>query len=79
MGTNGTRDAVLKALLFVIKAKEWLISNKPHMTCSCMHAAAEGLRLDVIKLLLSAGAYVNNPSKWIISPLISALIHSELD
>ena len=43
---------------------------------SLLHAAAEGLRLDVIKLLLSEGANVNNPSKWLISPLISALMHS---
>ena len=40
---------------------------------SLLHAAAEGLQLDVIKLLLSAGANVNNPSKWSITPLISAL------
>ena len=43
---------------------------------SLLHAAAEGLQLDVLKLLLSAGASVNNSSKWIVSPLISALLHS---
>ena len=45
---------------------------------SLLHAAAEGLQLDVIKLLLSAGANVNNSSKWLISPLISALTVSGL-
>ena len=43
---------------------------------SLLHAAAEGLQLDVIKLLLLAGANVNNPSKWLISPLMSALMHA---
>ena len=42
---------------------------------SLLHAAAEGFQFDVVKLLLSAGANVNNPSKWLISPLISALMH----
>ena len=41
---------------------------------SLLHAAAEGMQLDVVKLLLLTGANVNNPSKWLISPLISALI-----
>ena len=44
---------------------------------SLLHAAAEGLRVDVIKLLLSAGAKVNNPTKWLLSPLSSALIPSK--
>ena len=35
--------------------------------------------MDVLKLLLSAGANVNNSSKWIVSPLISALLHSGRD
>ena len=46
---------------------------------SLLHAAAEGMQLDVIKLLLSAGANVNNPSKWLISPLMSVLLCSGLD
>ena len=46
---------------------------------SLMHAAAEGLQLYVIKLLLSVGANVNNPSKWLISPLMSALMHAWSD
>ena len=46
---------------------------------SLLHAAAEGMQLDVIKLLLSAGANVDNPSKGLISPLISALIRSGSD
>ena len=43
---------------------------------SLLHAAVEGLQLDVIKLLLSAGANVNIPSKWSITPLISALMRA---
>ena len=41
---------------------------------SLLHAAAEGMRVRVIKLLLSAGANVNNQSRWSITPLISALL-----
>ena len=42
---------------------------------SLLHAAAETIELYVIKLLVSAGANVNTPSKWLISPLMSALMH----
>ena len=41
---------------------------------SLLHAAAEGLKVDVIKLLLSAGANVNNQSSWSITPLISVFL-----
>ena len=41
-----------------------------------LQLAAEGLRLDDVKLLLSARANVNNPSKWLISPLMLAVINS---
>ena len=43
---------------------------------SLLHAAAHGFKLCIIKLLLWAGANVNNPSKWLVSPLISALKQS---
>ena len=41
---------------------------------SLLHAAAAGgLKVDVVKLLLRAGADVNNQSLWSVTPLLSAL------
>ena len=50
-----------------------------HDKISLLHAAAEELQLDVIKLLLSPGANVNNPTKWSITPLISLVKNLHLN
>ena len=56
--------------------KEMLLFEKlSNDKLSLLHAAAEGSKVDVIKLLLSAGANVNYQSRWSITPLISALLH----
>ena len=46
---------------------------------SLLHAAAESLEVDVIEVLLSAGANVNVQTGWSITPLISALFVTRLE
>ena len=43
---------------------------------SLLHAAAEGMEVDVIEVLLSAGATINIQSGWSNTPLISALLYA---
>ena len=71
-------DFELVPTLYVSKGRARFEQLK-HDKISLLHAAAEGLQLDVIILLLSAGANVNNPTKWSITPLISVLENSPFD